>query len=375
MRIAIITLPLRGNYGGILQNYALQTVLKRMGHTVETIVLPWELHQPCWRKPLSYTKRFIWKFILRKKTRFFYERWYNRSLPILLVNTWNFMSENLRMRKIRDFSEIQKEDYDAFVIGSDQIWRPSYAYKPIEIVFLSFAKNWKNIKRISYAASFGVDTWEYTYAETEQCEALIKLFDAISVREDSGVELCEKYLHCKAVHVLDPTMLLTVNDYISLFENKSLVNPQGQLLTYILDETSEKALIIQKVAEHYHYQPFRSNSRYEDEDAPLEERVQPPVEQWLKDFYDAKFVVTDSFHATVFSILFGKPFIVVANKDRGISRLRSLLDMFNLENHIIYSLSELDLAADYSLNVHSIAMILQSWRVNSMSFLKNKLKD
>lgn len=285
------------------------------------------------------------------------------------------MSENLRMRKIRNFSEIQKEDYDAFVIGSDQIWRPSYAYKPIEIAFLSFAKNWKNIKRISYAASFGVDTWEYTYAETEQCEALIKLFDAISVRENSGVKLCEKYLHCKAVHVLDPTMLLTVNDYISLFENKSLVNPQGQLLTYILDETSEKALIIQKVAEHYHYQPFRSNSRYEDEDAPLEERVQPPVEQWLKDFYDAKFVVTDSFHATVFSILFGKPFIVVANKDRGISRLRSLLDMFNLENHIIYSLSELDLAADYSLNVHSIAMILQSWRVNSMSFLKNRLKD
>ena len=66
MRIAIITLPLHGNYGGILQNYALQTVLKRMGHTVETVVFPWELKQPMWRKPLAYSKRFIKKFVFRK---------------------------------------------------------------------------------------------------------------------------------------------------------------------------------------------------------------------------------------------------------------------------------------------------------------------
>ena len=84
MRIAIITLPLHGNYGGILQNYALQTVLKRMGHTVETAVFPRELKQPLWRKPLAYGKRLIPKFVFRKKVHLFFEHWYNVTQPLLL---------------------------------------------------------------------------------------------------------------------------------------------------------------------------------------------------------------------------------------------------------------------------------------------------
>ena len=75
MRIAIITLPLLGNYGGILQNYALQTALKRMGHKVETIVLPWQLHQPLWRRLLAYGKRIVKKYALRRNAHIFYEEW------------------------------------------------------------------------------------------------------------------------------------------------------------------------------------------------------------------------------------------------------------------------------------------------------------
>lgn len=373
MKIAIITLPLMGNYGGILQNYALQTVLKRMGHTVETLSLPWKQELPLWKRPLSWGKRLIKKVLLRGRNRIFYEQWYNRTQPVLLKNMWRFVAEHISTRRVRSFSTLQPNDYDAFVVGSDQIWRPRYSYKSISDVYLSFAKEWKGVKRVAYAASFGTDQWEYTPVQTELCAALASLFDGISVREESAVKLCREHLHCNARHVLDPTLLLTADDYVRLFEGKLLEAPRGQLLTYVLDETAEKTQIIRQIAEQGHYQVYRANSRYEDWAAPLDERVQPPIEQWLKDFHDAKFVITDSFHATVFSILFGKPFIVIGNRERGLSRIESLLKMFGLEHHVVHTVAELKPAQDYAFDAERVNDRLQPFRKDSMTFLREAL--
>lgn len=375
MRIAIITLPLHGNYGGILQNYALQTVLKRMGHTVETITLPLVWKQPWWRKPLAYGKRSIDKYVLRRrKTPVFYEQWYNRTLPILVQDMWNFVEEHIHARRVEKFTDISEGEYDAFVVGSDQIWRPMYSYRPITNAYLDFAKDWKNTKRVAYAASFGTDRWEYSDLQTRQCAALAALFDGISVREGAAVRLCREHLHCEAVHVLDPTMLLAAEDYVALFKDKKLEAPRGELLTYVLDETPEKARIIEKVANHYQYAIYRANSRFEDWTAPLTERKQPPVEQWLKDFQGAKFVITDSFHATVFSILFGKPFIVIGNKERGLSRIDSLLKLFGLEGHVVSSLTGLDVSRDYGLDTGRVQEVLQAKRLTAMEFLGASLR-
>ena len=374
MRIAIITLPLHGNYGGILQNYALQTVLKRMGHKVETIVQPWQLHLPVWRMPLAYGKRIVKKYLLRRRARLFYEGWYNRTQPLLVKNMWNFVSEHIDKRTVKRFSDIREGEYDAFVVGSDQIWRPIYSYKPITAAYLDFAGDWKGIRRVAYAASFGTDRWEYTPKQTEQCLALARLFDGVSVREEAAVKTCREHLHCEALHVLDPTMLLKAEDYVSLLAGQALEEPRGQLLTYVLDETPEKARIIREVAERHHYGVYRANSRYEDANAPLEERVQPPVEQWLKDFHDARFVITDSFHATVFSILFGKPFIVIGNANRGLSRIHSLLRMFGLEEHLVHSVADLNLDRNYAPDAGRVNEVLEARRREAMAFLKNKLE-
>lgn len=375
MRIAIITLPLNdGNYGGILQNYALQTVLKRMGHTVETIQLPKEQYLPLWRKPLAYGKRCLLKFVLRRNIRIFHEKWYNRTQPVLLKDMWRFVSEHIATREIKHFSTIRKDEYEAFVVGSDQIWRPIYSYKPITQAYLDFTKNWKPVRRVAYAASFGTDTWEYTSKQTKQCAALVRLFEGVSVREEAAVKICKEHLHCEALHVLDPTMLLQAEDYVSLFEGQSLEEPRGQLLTYVLDETPEKSQIIRQLADRHRYEVYRANSRYEDKFAPLEERVQPSVEQWLKDFHEAKFIITDSFHATVFSILFGKPFLVIGNEDRGLSRIHSLLRMFGLEVHLVHSLADLNLDRDYALDVERVNEVLKARRREAMEFLKNNLR-
>ena len=264
---------------------------------------------------------------------------------------------------------MRKKDFDAIVVGSDQIWRPKY--NPlIETAFLDFAKTW-SIRRIAYAPSFGVDKWEYNDVQTEKCKSLLNMFDAVSVREQSGVELCLKHLNHDAEWVLDPTMLLNRDDYIKLFEELGIPQSDGTLLDYILDRDDNKVALIQQIAVKTNNKPFRLNSRVEDYSAPLEERVQPPVERWLRGFYDAKFVVTDSFHACVFSILFRKPFVVVANKERGISRIESLLDYFGLMNRIVNNASEALNLSD--IDYDAVYEKLENTRVESMVFLKNAL--
>lgn len=341
MRIGILTLPLHTNYGGILQAYALQTVLERMGHEVcliEKKRKPFRL--PLWKAPLVYGKRVL-KNLAGHPYPIFYEQKVNREEPITRQNTDLFIKRYIKRRIVNDFSELKESDFDAIVVGSDQIWRPKYFNGNIEDAYLKFAEGW-NIKRIAYAASFGTDEWEYTAAQTKECARLLKQFDAVSVREASGVDLCRKHFGVEARHVLDPTMLLSAEDYIRLFEAAGTPQSTGRLLCYILDETPEKATLIERIAKERKLATFRINSKVEDKTAPITERIQPPVEQWLRGFHDAELVVTDSFHACVFSILFHKPFFVVGNKKRGLSRFTSLLGMFGLEDRLISTVTETD---------------------------------
>lgn len=335
MKIGILTLPVNTNYGGILQAYTLQTILERMGydvHIIERKKLP--LSIPLQRIPLCYGKRIV-KNLLGNKSPVFYEKKYNREQPVIRQYTDRFIKKYIHLAEYNELSEIKEDDYDAIVVGSDQVWRPKYfGQDQIENAYLKFAEGW-NIKRIAYAASFGTDEWEYTKEQTEKCGKLLRIFDAVSVREDSGINLCRNNFGVEAQHVLDPTMLLDKEDYIKLFEAANTPKSKGNLLCYILDETEEKKELIRRIADEKRLTPFNVKSQSDDINSPISERIQPPIEQWLRGFYDAEFVVTDSFHACVFSILFNKPFIVYGNKKRGISRFTSLLKMFGLEHVLL----------------------------------------
>lgn len=337
MRIAILTLPLHTNYGGILQAYALQTVLERMGHDVcivEKKRKPVTL--PLWKAPLVYGKRIL-KNAKGSPFPLFYEQKVNREEPFVRQHTDKFICRYIKRRIVGDFSEINESDYDAIVVGSDQIWRPKYFNDNIERAFLDFTEGW-DVRRIAYAASFGTDEWEYTRAQTRRCGRLLKRFDAVSVREASGIDLCREHFGVEAKTMLDPTMLLEKEDYIRLFENANTPKSNGTLLNYILDDTPEKTALTNRIAKERGLVPFRVNAK-SDINLPIENRIAPSVEQWLRGFYDAEFVVTDSFHACVFSILFNKPFLVVGNQKRGLSRFVSLLGMFGLEDRLITDLS------------------------------------
>ena len=374
MRIGIYTLPLRTNFGGILQAWALQTVLRRMGHNVTTFAPYPYKHLAWWRKPLVYTKRIV-SNICGNNVPIHYEKKFNTEYDIKTQYLRPFIESNIRIRKYKNIKEIQSANYDVLIAGSDQIWRPKYnnCYGlTIENAFFEFAQDW-NVKRLAYAVSFGTDEWEFTPEQTARCSKLATFFNSISVRETSGVIMCQEKLGVKATHVLDPTMLLTSDDYINLIQNSARTSaPSGNLLCYILDETKDTKKLIHHIEISKNLIPFRANSKINDPKANIIEKIQPSVEQWLRDFFEAEFVVTDSFHACVFSIIFNKPFVVIANKERGISRYESLLSELNLSDHLIFSSSDFDPSKDYEVTPDTFEK-LHSMRKDSLQFLKSNL--
>ena len=373
MKIGIYTQPLRTNYGGILQAWALQTVLKRMGHEVVTFDPCPYLHLSWKRLPFSYTKRFINNLFGRNKNPIRYEKLKNAEYDTKSQHLRPFIEANIQRKEFCKVSELQQSDYDILIAGSDQVWRPKYnkTYgRTIEYAFFDFAEKW-NVKRIAYAASFGTDEWEFTEEQTAQCARLARLFDAISVRETSGIDLCKVHLGVDAIRVLDPTMLLNREDYEELIKKGVKTNkPSGNMLCYVLDENSETETLIEKVSRTKNLRPFKAN--FIKKGAKIKEQIQPPIEQWLRNFQETDFIVTDSFHACVFSIIFGKPFVVITNEERGVTRYESLLSMFNLSNHLIRSASGYQPNFDYAVTPEA-RECLNDMRNFSIQFLKNAL--
>lgn len=374
MKICILTQPLHTNYGGLLQAYALQTVLKRMGHDAVTDK-DGAKTSPSWvTRPVYFFYHFIKLYILRDKRYnpyLFMFKFLNRKNDERRKRNSVFTDEFIRthINTINFFSNgdtPSKEmlrSFDALIVGSDQVWRPAYSYCPA--YFLDFSNDYA-IKRIAYAASFGVDNMnEYKKKLLTSCSENAKLFDAISVRENSGIGLCNQYFHVDAVQVLDPTMLLEKEDYLKLIENTNEHHPKASLVYYVLDKSEGKLRIVDGIAKALDLSAT---------DLMPGQDVLPSVSSWLAGFRDADFIVTDSFHGTVFSIIFNKPFIAIANEARGSARFISLLKMFDLTDRLI---SDTDAGTDIykrQINYDHVNEIKKEWQNRSFSFLRSNLK-
>ena len=372
MKIGILSLVLHSNYGGILQSYALQTVLERMGY--EVVVFTKDLHANVglFRYVKSIVGAFVRNHFIRNGFVSKSYRQLNKERDIIEQFTKAFIDKYIHTRVLKKLDAKALKDIDAAVVGSDQVWRPRYFKDAwdtvIEDAYLQFAGDIP-IKRIAYAVSFGTDDWEYDEEETTNCSRLIKTFKAVSVREESGIQLCKDKLGMnQAIHVLDPTLLLCKDDYIHLVKKFNTTAPAGDMMCYVLDMNDEKKQLINHIAKEKGLTPFYMNSKYENDNAIITDRIQPPVEQWLRGFIDCDFVVTDSFHACVFSIIFNKPFIVVGNKRRGMARFQSLLRLFSLDNNLISSVDEYKSGLDYTVPQKTYST-LEKLKKQSMFFL------
>lgn len=336
MKIAIMTQPLGHNYGGIMQAWALQQVLKNAGHDPVTVDRQPDAKSPAYNAArIGY--RFVQKMMGKRKGPINIER----HLPYILQNTQAFIDQHISMSERIDSTvklkaHFEREQYDAVIIGSDQIWRPCYSPN-IDNYFLDFLQG-SNIKRIAYASSFGVDEWEFTEGQTRRCALLAKQFDAISVRERSGVDRCKKYLGVDATHVLDPTLLMENKTYEALYKKQGLPARQG-IYTYILDQAEWKDRVIEAVKQAFNKPQFSNQPAEKDlsklSGEILDDFTFPSLAGWIKGFAESDFVITDSFHGTVFSIIFNKPFITLVNSERGTSRFTSLLGQVGMSDRLV----------------------------------------
>lgn len=369
MKIAILTQPLTNNYGGILQNYAMQEVLRRRGHEVTTL----DIHRPFEGVTvnahfmLSLVKRFIQKYILRDETIVFVNpfnlrRFYDEPQRF----SRRFMAENLSLVPLGVYKLTEKDDkYDGYVVGSDQVWRP-YMAANLENFYLDFVKN-PNAKRIAYAASFGTDNWESDEKSTATLKELAQKFDAISVREQSGVGLCKQYLDVDATFILDPTMLLDAEDYRKLYDKHPENDFDGDYIaTYILDKSPEIQSMISEVSKRLNLPVKRLGK--------VTAAGFDSIESWLQGIDNARYVITDSFHGSVFSTLFEKQFVALGNEKRGTTRFNSLFNQFGMPNRLARATEDVIKSLQTPIDYSKVHETLEAKRKLSNQFLDENLK-
>ena len=380
MKIAIHTLIGHFNYGCILQTYALQTTLESLGHSVKIINRREEkpVKRVLLKRFLGVIRDFFRRYVLKNGTVFIrnpYDATYSFGyIDFSLLK--KFAQKNLKYTKINRSSSslnryIRNNKFDAYVVGSDQVWREEYVPEILDS-FLGYLPTDDKAIKISYAASFGTSELPISKEKLPYCIELAKKFNGISVREKSGVGLVSEYFGLDAVNVLDPTFLLDATDYKEFIKDNSF--GCNKVVSYILDNTEEKKKIVRMASTTLNVDSLNLM------DYPLNKEGRQrlySVEDWLAAISNAEFVVTDSFHGCVFSIIFNKPFIVVANKGRGIERFLSILQLLGLEERLIFSCSEAESKLDVCIKTPKTENVMSKLKVEkekSMDFLQRYLK-
>jgi hypothetical protein len=364
LKIGIITYHFVQNYGGFMQAWALQEFLKKQGFKAEIIdYRPNHLEAGgdlFWPKSTQELKVILFKIAikLRNFMASFSKLHKEKKRKFEACHSEDFQLTSKIFRSIRDLDQIS-ETYDIYICGSDQIWNSSIQHGIDEAYFLSFVS--ANKRRISYAASFGKSyiQEEYKYRIKE----LLDKFSSISVRESSGTNIVQDIANKDAQCVLDPTLLLD-GDY----PKAVLPNINSDFLFSYTLRSEELAQKVSNYVSKHLQLSIRSINAIEKNGECLS-----PWE-WLGHFKSAKFIITNSYHGTLFSIIFKKPFIFVSlqgNKAAFNERSISVLRLLGLENRILENSNTdcINKILSTKVDFNKLNFELAGLRENSKNFL------
>lgn len=348
-KIGILTLPFEPNYGWMLQLWALYNTLCRDGYEVTVLDRRWNDKSPS--VPKSIQRWVYYNVFCKQFTSFFNARFTKTS-------------------QLRSSEEMQRAalGLDTLIIGSDQVWRIENIRGADLNFFADFLEGQQDVKRIAYAASFGNDKWAGTKEETEKISLLLRAFDLVSVREASGVTMCQDLFGISAQHVIDPTMLLDAGVYKKQLNLRE--HPAKTLTTYLLDNSAVKQAFVHQVANKGSLSVVDLYPRKRGKFSTYKSIV-----FWLESILNADKVVIDSFHGMVFSILFNKQFVVLGNEKRGMARFQSLLEALGISDRLISGdLSSADSLFDKKIDYSSVNYRLSHLRQDSLALLLKSLK-
>ncbi|MFI3317575.1 MAG: polysaccharide pyruvyl transferase family protein [Rikenellaceae bacterium] len=333
-RIAILTQPLGLNYGGVLQAYALAKRVSDRGFDVSV-----DLHRERYNRLTTLPKIIKHHLLKSKHPSEYSDTWSHipTQLEFFKKQSCNidiFISKHMRAIELFDRRGRMRDEFDGYIVGSDQVWRPRYSDN-IYNYFLKQVRS-ESQKKIAYAASFGIDSdSEFTPKQRRECSKLLKRFNAVSLREHSACNIAKRLFSIDAERVADPVLLLDRSDYEALCSNN--LHDQRHLLCYLLDPTDNKKTLCGELSGELslRIEPYYQGRQYPHR--RISEAKIPSVEEWLAAIRDSDFIVTDSYHGTLMAIIFAKNFITISNKDRGATRFESILGDLSLMDRLIDS--------------------------------------
>lgn len=378
MRIGIITLNGYHNFGNKLQNYSLEQVLLELGFEVETLFQRagdyyspdnktsfYNLYTNLKKQKSNISKKEIFEYIYQKSNEAS-----NKKIRIEQFINFKMFSEKYlnEVDYIISGNEMKLEiesRYDYFIVGSDQVWNPVW-----------MIENWRNCllgftsyeKKLTYAPSFGVS--ELSDAEKNFFREHLKDFKSLSVREFAGAEIMKDLIGIDVPVVLDPTLLLTKEDWLKISSEHENKPSKPYILTYILGEyTKEMLEDINSLKVKYDLEVVNLM------DLKVSQFYSTNPSEFLDFIQDCTIFLTDSFHGVVFANILEKYYVVYnrIDKNRSMnSRIETLNKLFSIENNFRTKMENVSLK---EIDFTNFKTKLKSFKLESFEFIKGMLKN
>lgn len=376
-KVAVITFfQSQDNYGQLLQCFALQKTLQKLG--TSPCVIRYGFHRPyClwlqWKVFFSKTGFYL----LRKKIRSFYYENIKAKYPNRRFNRFRHNQIVFTHRCYNSLEDLQRNPpkADIYITGSDQVWAQLLSSHNNRSFFLDFGQN--SVKRIAYAPSFALEN--YPKDLQDELRLLLDSFDAVSVREKTGISICQKVgIHAQLV--LDPTLLLTPDDYN--FVSATAINDK-YCFAYHVNITTSEELRWAPVSKYNERRGIRTYATFANPQDNIDmeilvgaEYIYPTIPQWLGWIKNAEYVLTSSFHGIVFSILFHVPFVACLRKESllaGNDRITTLLTSLCLDYRIISSDADIENILSREIDWYEVEKRLSELRRDSLAFISRNI--
>ena len=362
MKIGILSIHSAHNYGSVLQAYALQEELKKFSDDVQIInYRPKYFEEKYKMFSLSiYSKykgffnkiiHFVWRLLMIKSR---YDKY--RKFEDYIKNRYNLT------KKYSTYKELEKEkfDYEVVFCGSDQIWNTDITEGFDKTYYLGFCND--DTKKASYAASVGRKEIDIKYEE--EYKKYISRLDYIALREESSKGIIQKYTNKPITITIDPTLLHDKNKWNEIASGSNLKINDKYILVYILEDNEEFVKIVNLISEKLNLRVISLSKKKRFKNETIFPNAGP--EDFVNLFKNADFVITNSFHGTVFSLIY--------EKKKTSARMCDLMKKVGLEDRIIRNCSELKLSdINRDIDYELVNKKIREERVKAEEYIRNVL--
>lgn len=338
-KINLLTIHWGMCYGAVMQTYGTCKLLEEAGHEVRVINI---IHPKVKHK---YSNPKKWIRLVRE------------------FQFWLFKKKNFSplTKKVYSISEAPLPNADITIVGSDQVWNKMITGAFNKTYYLDFVPS--NQKRIALSSSFGISDWNEPEEYTREISELFDQFDAISIREKSGVQIMKEVFNKAAINLLDPS--LGYGKFEGFVKRTKNVN---SIFTFMLNPSQEAKTCINKMASDLGTPLYCPNA--------FEKVFKTGPCNWLENIHNSKYVITDSFHGTALSILFHKPFFVFCANEKKFTRIESLLSLLGLTERYIKSYDDFIARKDSLLmpiDYMKVDKILDEERTKFKNFIRTSI--